>query len=100
MPAIIACPSCGGKLRIGDALRGQKVRCPACQHTFDSPAEPTSSNAPQDLPLQLTIDDPSTPPPPLSSDDTGGLIGAIELTGRGASRLFRLPNLLGKRRRP
>jgi predicted Zn finger-like uncharacterized protein len=73
MPTIVACPSCGGKLRVTDALYGQRVRCPACQHIFDGPAE----HAPQDLPLDLTIDDPSSPPPPTG--DTVGLVGAIEL---------------------
>ena len=82
MPAIIACPSCGGKLRVADELRGQRVRCPACQHIFDSAAEvgPTAGppHASQDLPLDLTLDDPSSPPTsPL--DDPGGLTGAIEL---------------------
>ncbi len=81
MPAIIACPSCGGKLRVSDALRGQRVRCPACQHTFDNAAEPASPHAPHDLPLQLAIDDPSSPSPPITSSDTPGLIGAIELKG-------------------
>jgi predicted Zn finger-like uncharacterized protein len=39
MPDIITCPSCGGKLRISEELHGQRVRCPACNHTFDSAAE-------------------------------------------------------------
>ncbi len=83
MPDIIVCPSCGGKLRVADALRGQKVRCPACHHTFDSPAEPddgaAASRAPLDLPLDLTLGEPSSPLP-ASSDVTPGLIGAIEVT--------------------
>lgn len=40
MPDIVACPSCGGKLRIADVLLGQRVRCPACNQTFHSAAEP------------------------------------------------------------
>jgi predicted Zn finger-like uncharacterized protein len=83
MPIIIACPSCGGKLRVADALRGQKVRCPTCNHIFDGPAESGPADAPprelQDLPLELTIDD-LTSPPPASSIDSPGLVGAIELT--------------------
>lgn len=66
MPVIIACPSCGGKLRITDALRGQRVRCPACNTTFESSAEssslPPSPAAGLDLPLQLSLDDSSSPP--------------------------------------
>lgn len=83
MSDIIACPSCGGKLRISEELHGQRVRCPVCNHTFDSAAgtEPPAAafGAPQDLPLELTIDEPS-PPPPASSSDTPGLRGAVELT--------------------
>lgn len=56
MPVIVACPSCGGQLRVADALRGQKVRCPACNHIFDSEA-PTHL-APPDRPLDLDIDVP------------------------------------------
>lgn len=91
MPAIIACPSCGGKLRISDALRGQRVRCPACQHTFESPAEldpPVAApRAPQDPPLDLTLGEPSSSLP-ASADVTPGLVGAIELerTGDGPAR--------------
>lgn len=85
MPAIIACPSCGGKLRVADALRGQRVRCPACQHIFESPTEldtPVAAPlAPQDLPLDLTLGEPSSPP--ASSDLTPGLVGAIELERSG-----------------
>ena len=62
MPDIIACPSCGGKLRVPDTLRGQQVRCPACNHIFASAAEPGPPAAPLDLPLELTIDEPSSPP--------------------------------------
>lgn len=84
MPLIIACPACAGKLRVTDALFGQKVRCPKCHHTFDGPGEPATPQdaprAPQDLPLDLSLDEPSSPPhftPP------GGLVGAIELTDSG-----------------
>lgn len=82
MPAIVACPSCGGKLRVADELRGQRVRCPACRHIFESPAEPKTPDAmprtPQDLPLDLSLGEPS-PPPLTTLSDPGGLIGAIEL---------------------
>lgn len=83
MPIIIACPACQGKLRVGDALLGQRVRCPACNHTFDSPVEPVPPSpaplAPQDLPLQLSLDDPSSPLRPAPSGGKGGLVGAVEV---------------------
>ncbi len=83
MPDIVACPSCGGKLRIAEELHGQKVRCPTCNHIFDSaaemehPADPF--RAPHDLPLDLTLDEPSSSPaaPPSTAP---GPFGAVELT--------------------
>jgi predicted Zn finger-like uncharacterized protein len=83
MPVIIACPSCQGKLRVADALLGQRVRCPACNHTFDSPVEPVPPSpaplASQDLPLPLSLDDPSSPSRPAPSGGKGGLVGAVEV---------------------
>src|SRR5262249_55463367 len=82
MANIIACPSCGGKLRVADALRGKKVRCPTCTQVFDSPAESgppeTAARAPLDLPLELSLDEP-TSPSTVSSIDTPGPVGAIEM---------------------
>jgi hypothetical protein len=86
MSSIIACPFCGRKLRVSDELRGQMVRCPACNETFDSarapePSPPAATKepplVPQDLPLQLTIDEPSDPKPAAGA--TPGLVGAVEL---------------------
>lgn len=76
MPIIVACPSCGGKLRIADALLGQRVRCPACNHIFhgDTAPAPPPPAAPLDLPLDLSLDDPAPPP-----RDKGGLSGAVEI---------------------
>jgi predicted Zn finger-like uncharacterized protein len=37
---IIDCPSCGRKLRVPDDLLGKAVKCPTCEHTFQSTAEP------------------------------------------------------------
>lgn len=83
MPAIIACPSCGSKLRVTDDLRGQKVRCPACHHTFDSAAEPdppiAAPRPPQEGPLDLSLGEASSSPS-TSSRITPGLIGALELS--------------------
>ncbi len=83
MPDIIACPSCGGKLRIAEELQEQRVRCPRCDSIFDSPVEPEPPadplRAPQDLPLDLTLDEPSPLPAAPSSPDPG-LLGAVERT--------------------
>lgn len=84
MSIIVACPSCGSNLRIADELRGQRARCPKCDHTFDTarttePPAPApvseSFPVPQDLPLELAIDEPRPAPP----DSTTGLVGAVEL---------------------
>ncbi len=72
MPIIVACPACGGKLRVADDLLGQRVRCPACKDTFDAARPP----APQPLPLNLSLDDEPAPPPAGPAD----LVGAVELT--------------------
>jgi predicted Zn finger-like uncharacterized protein len=45
MPLIVACPSCGGKLRVADVLLGRRVRCPACDTTFTSDVESVSPPA-------------------------------------------------------
>jgi predicted Zn finger-like uncharacterized protein len=83
MPDIIACPACGGKLRVSEELHGQKVRCPMCNHIFDSSSEskPPAAplRAPQDLLLDLTLDERSSPPSTASSG-APGLLGAVELT--------------------
>jgi predicted Zn finger-like uncharacterized protein len=75
MPVIVACPSCSGKLRVSDELRGERVRCPGCGHTFDT--APMAD--PRDLPLQLSLDEPSSKPRPASSSGPRGLVGAVEL---------------------
>jgi predicted Zn finger-like uncharacterized protein len=74
MPIIVACPSCGGKLRVADDLLGQRVRCPACQGTFDAarPAPPTPP------PLNLSVDDEPAPPAPAPAGPPS-LVGAVEL---------------------
>lgn len=50
MPIIVACPSCGGKLRVADDLLGRKVRCPACNATFDAVAPPAAPEPPPPVP--------------------------------------------------
>jgi predicted Zn finger-like uncharacterized protein len=75
MPIIVACPACGGKLRVADDLLGRRVRCPACQATFDAgrPPAPGATG-----PLNLSLDDGPTAPAPPSAG-TPGLVGAVEL---------------------
>jgi predicted Zn finger-like uncharacterized protein len=89
MSIIVACPSCGSKLRVADELQGQLARCPKCDHTFDTartteppPSAPASESSPvpQDLPLELAIDGPSSEPRPAPPGGTPGLVGAVELT--------------------
>jgi predicted Zn finger-like uncharacterized protein len=76
MPIIVACPSCGGKLRVADDLLGQRVRCPACQTTFDAARPPAVAAAPPaPPPLQLSLDDEPAPAPA----GPPGLVGAVEL---------------------
>jgi predicted Zn finger-like uncharacterized protein len=88
MPIVVGCPSCNGKLRVADDLIGRMVRCPTCNTTFDTsapapspepaPLSPEPEPAWKDLPLQLSLDEPSAPrPQPPAAKD--GLFGAIEL---------------------
>ncbi len=73
MPILVACPSCGGKLRVSDDLVGQRVRCPSCNQVFDSSAEslprPSKSSVPRpDIgALDLSLDEPTIPPRPSES---------------------------------
>src|SRR6266478_1806760 len=50
MPLLVACPSCGKKLKIPDNLIGKQVRCADCAGTFTaenrSTAPPSPSRAP------------------------------------------------------
>jgi predicted Zn finger-like uncharacterized protein len=77
MPIIVSCPSCSGQLRVADDLIGRKVRCPACNTTFDatdssrapapSPRQPVTDNGDAWKFLDLELkDDPPPPRPPLA----------------------------------
>jgi predicted Zn finger-like uncharacterized protein len=96
MPIIVACPTCNGKLRVADDLIGRKVRCPACNSTFEAaesapvPAPAPVPDAPvetvpvapwRNLSLELS-DPPAVPPPediPLERNGPSGPKGAVEI---------------------
>jgi hypothetical protein len=44
MPAVVACPSCGRKLKVPDELMGKEVRCADCAGTFLA-EKPSQSSA-------------------------------------------------------
>src|SRR5690349_10448850 len=75
MPIIVACPACGGKLRVADDLLGQRIRCPACQGTFDAARPPAPSAAP---PLNPSVDDEPAHTAPAAAGPPD-LVGAVEL---------------------
>jgi predicted Zn finger-like uncharacterized protein len=95
MPIIVACPSCNGQLRVADDLIGRKVRCPACNTTFDvseSPSEPPplpeipveteSLPAWKHLNLELSSDSSSGDQPderPAGRQGRSGPVGAVEI---------------------
>jgi hypothetical protein len=79
MPSVVACPSCAGKLRLPDELRGRQVRCPACHTVFDPAAPlPPVADAPGS-PLQLSLDDPDTPASAPSVVPKGLGFGFVDL---------------------
>ncbi len=98
MPIIVACPSCSGQLRIADDLIGRRVRCPACNSTFEANEAPPVPDAPpqaRDLPIEtesvppwkhLDLELASEPShtsmpsePPVERDSRFGPRGAVEI---------------------
>lgn len=61
MPIIVACPNCAGQLRVADGLIGRKVRCPACNATFDTETPAAASPPPPPDPRPLPDLEPSVP---------------------------------------
>lgn len=86
MSMIVACPSCGSKLRVTEDLLGQRVRCPSCQQAFDAavvpepPAPPTPPASGPGLPLQLSLDDLPSPTADQPATPGRGPVGAVELS--------------------
>jgi hypothetical protein len=100
MSTILSCPACSNPLRVPDDLLGQKVRCPTCSDTFQTPtpgsapgtndrgakaedrkdANPSAAeNAGagwKELPLEMSPGEAPKSPPP---DKAPGLVGAVEL---------------------
>src|SRR5712691_7445887 len=68
MPAlVIDCPSCSRKLQVPDELLGKAVKCPTCEHTFQSTAVPPKKgtglvSGPQ---IKLAQGSPETSPVPF-----------------------------------
>jgi hypothetical protein len=70
MPEFVACPACGCRVQMADAMLGRPVRCISCGHRFtaSSPSEPETRRveplpaveAPDERPAQ-----PRPAPPPL-----------------------------------
>jgi hypothetical protein len=95
MATILSCPSCANPLRVPDELLGQRVRCPTCSETFKTPASAAAGNGDgkgthssatgnsgagwKELPIEMSLDEPSKAPPPAPPDKTPGLVGAVEL---------------------
>jgi hypothetical protein len=67
--ATVNCPSCRRALNLPDHVRGQPVQCPACDTTFEIPAEPLpvatrQPPTPQPLPAPpAPHDEPASPDP-------------------------------------
>jgi hypothetical protein len=41
MPELVACPSCGCRVQVGEMMLGQRTRCIACATVFVASADPT-----------------------------------------------------------
>jgi predicted Zn finger-like uncharacterized protein len=73
MPSlIIDCPSCGRKLRVPDALLGKAVKCPTCEHTFQST---TTQDSPAPPSVPSPAPDAAYPPPVASDESTAPFYG-------------------------
>jgi predicted Zn finger-like uncharacterized protein len=53
MPILIACPSCGAKLRVSDKLAGKKIKCPKCGNPVIVTADCVQANKPEPVVLEL-----------------------------------------------
>src|SRR5581483_3995466 len=63
MPVNVRCPACSGLLRIADANRGKRVKCPKCAHIFAEagPARAAPAAAPTAAPAAAPAAAPKKP---------------------------------------
>jgi predicted Zn finger-like uncharacterized protein len=86
MPIIVTCPTCAGQLRVGDDLIGRRVRCPACESTFEASAArpPAAPPAPEpaepwkQIDLTLSSEPPAVGQLPPAAPGAP-LTGAVEI---------------------
>jgi hypothetical protein len=74
MPEFVACPACGFRVQMADAVLGRRVRCLNCDHRFVAGPAADFDPTPQRIePLPARPPDPAPPrrggPPPLPPDD-------------------------------
>jgi hypothetical protein len=76
MSTILDCPSCTRKLRVGDDLVGQRVKCPTCGGTFEAgapaqaPVHPSPEPSSPSPPALPSTEASFPPPPPLPQSMT------------------------------
>jgi hypothetical protein len=73
MPEFVACPACGFRMQMADAVLGRRVRCPGCGHSFVAGPAADVELPPQRVePLPARAPEPAPPrpagPPPLPRD--------------------------------
>lgn len=68
MPELVACPVCGCRVQMAEALLGRQIRCVSCQGIFTATADPVSSppdppapNRPKPRPIRYKGRQPSRP---------------------------------------
>jgi predicted Zn finger-like uncharacterized protein len=62
----LTCPTCAGRLRVGDEAAGRQIRCGRCQTVLSAPEPPPAPPAPP--PFEL-VDDPDERPARRRRDD-------------------------------
>lgn len=66
MSTFVDCPSCGRQMHVSDDLVGSRLRCPACDSTFEPNATGNGEERPKPgTPWSMTPNAPPEAPPPL-----------------------------------